>query len=155
MVVTNSRGSVTHRLLVSRIAFASACNENKQYFGLCTIHPRESLSPNSTKSSATTTENDEVVEQQPFAVCHMFAADPQLHLHSFHYNYARKFGIACSRDPETSFCLEFPYISSPILHAMVYARRAVEMAQNRASGDLAGVPNEGIQVSNFLGNSGQ
>ena len=29
------------------------------------------------------------------AICHVFAADPQLHLHSFHYYYAKKFGIRC------------------------------------------------------------
>uniref|UniRef100_A0A914UNZ0 PID domain-containing protein n=1 Tax=Plectus sambesii TaxID=2011161 RepID=A0A914UNZ0_9BILA len=71
IVVTNSRGAVTNRFKSRNVAFAAPCAENKQYFGVAHIAGNEDV------------------------VCHIFAADPQLHLHTFHYHYAKKFSIRC------------------------------------------------------------
>lgn len=127
IVITNSKGVMTNRFRADRIAYATSCAENKQYFGVITI-VNDRGRQNRTTTTDETDDSPMAVRSDTDAsggmmVCHVFAVDPQLHLHSFHYHYARKFGIHCVRDPETNFCQEFPYSSNSILHAIGYVYR--------------------------------
>lgn len=123
IIVTNSKGIVVNRFKADCIAFVTACAENKQFFGLTTVHHGTAVKEINFNAATA-------------AVCHVFAVDPELHLHSFHYNYAKKFGIRCSRDAQTNFCSEFPHVSSPILDVLSYVIRTSQMNKPTMSVDV-------------------
>lgn len=94
MIVRNFRRQVTRCFDLSDVQFTTACPDNRQFFGVgvrvCAGGLYELQEAGSVGSPVVT---------------HVFAADPQLHLHAFHYQYAQKFGVLCR-----SVCMN-PFLS--------------------------------------------
>ncbi|KHJ46914.1 hypothetical protein D918_02453 [Trichuris suis] len=131
LVVTNSKGALINRLKNSNVAFVAACPENKQYFCVTMLHQDDdSISGRGGGQSSPSSSVDES------AISHVFAVDPELHSHSYHYLYAKRFGIKCTRAPTIdqtgallggihastfpaySSCLEFPDVSVAVLQSL-------------------------------------
>uniref|UniRef100_A0A5S6QIC2 RGS domain-containing protein n=1 Tax=Trichuris muris TaxID=70415 RepID=A0A5S6QIC2_TRIMR len=129
LVVTNSKGALINRLKNSNVAFVAACPENKQYFCVTMLHrDDDSISGGGQSSSSSSADES--------AISHVFAVDPELHSHSYHYLYAKRFGIKCTRAPTTdqtrsllgtiqtdicpsySSCLEFPDVSLAVIRSL-------------------------------------
>ncbi|CDW59211.1 regulator of G protein signaling loco [Trichuris trichiura] len=131
LVITNSKGALINRLENSNVAFVAACPENKQYFCVTMLHQDDdSISGRGGGQSSPSSSVDES------AISHVFAVDPELHSHSYHYLYAKRFGIKCTRAsttnetgallggtrtstfPAYSSCIEFPDASVGVLQSL-------------------------------------
>ncbi|VDP03746.1 unnamed protein product [Soboliphyme baturini] len=102
VILLNSKLAMIHRFVASDVAFVTTCIENGQYFCIVTQH----------------------CEKNDGSECFVFAIDPGLQMHSFHYGYAKKFGIRCHAGviPNgvgcNSGCSAFPSCSRPVVRAL-------------------------------------
>lgn len=105
VVVTNGKGFVINRFHAEKISFAVAYARNKQFFAIVTVH-------DSNRAIAQTCMTPDVVAD---SICHLFAVDSELRLHSFHHYYSTKFRFKCTKEMNVDFCMEFPCVSTPIV----------------------------------------
>ncbi|XP_058526305.1 regulator of G-protein signaling 12 [Ochotona princeps] len=97
------RAGVVAEYPAEKLAFSAVCPDDRRFFGLVTMQAGEGagLAPEEEGTLRTS--------------CHVFMVDPDLFPHRVHQGVARRFGFACTADPDTSGCLEFPASSLPVL----------------------------------------
>ncbi|KAM5271293.1 regulator of G-protein signaling 12 [Ctenodactylus gundi] len=86
-----------------KLAFSAVCPDDRRFFGLVTMQ---------TNDDQSLAAGDEGILRTS---CHVFMVDPDLFRHKVHQGIARRFGFACTADPDTGGCLEFPASSLPVL----------------------------------------
>ncbi|XP_062069183.1 LOW QUALITY PROTEIN: regulator of G-protein signaling 12 [Lepus europaeus] len=86
-----------------KLAFSAVCPDDRRFFGLVTMQGSAGGGLAQEEEGALRTS------------CHVFMVDPELFQHRAHQGIARRFGFACTADPDTSGCLEFPASSLPVL----------------------------------------
>ncbi|XP_034491786.2 regulator of G-protein signaling 12 isoform X1 [Marmota flaviventris] len=97
------KANVVAEYPAEKLAFSAVCPDDRRFFGLVTMQ---------------TSDDGSLVQEEEGALrtsCHVFMVDPDLFHHKVHQGIARRFGFACTADPDTSGCLEFPASSLPVL----------------------------------------
>ncbi|XP_069871989.1 regulator of G-protein signaling 12-like isoform X2 [Dipodomys merriami] len=97
------RAGVVAEYPAEKLAFSAVCPDDRRFFGLVTMQTNEDRGPAQEAEGALRTS------------CHVFMVDPDLFHHRVHQGVARRFGFACTADPDTGGCLEFPSSSLPVL----------------------------------------
>nr|XP_045017281.1 regulator of G-protein signaling 12 isoform X2 [Jaculus jaculus] len=97
------KAGVVARYPAEKLAFSAVCPDDRRFFGLVTMQ---------TSDDGSLAQEDEGALRTS---CHVFMVDPDLFHHKIHQGIARRFGFACTADPDTSGCLEFPASSLPVL----------------------------------------
>ncbi|XP_029423520.1 regulator of G-protein signaling 12 isoform X2 [Nannospalax galili] len=101
--LVTDRAGVVAEYPAEKLAFSAVCPDDRRFFGLVTMQ----------------TNDDRALAQEDEGAlrtsCHVFMVDPDLFHHKIHQGIARRFGFACTADPDTSGCLEFPASSLPVL----------------------------------------
>ncbi|XP_036056917.1 regulator of G-protein signaling 12 isoform X3 [Onychomys torridus] len=101
--LVTDRAGVVAEYPAEKLAFSAVCPDDRRFFGLVTMQ---------------TSDDGGLVQEDEGALrtsCHVFMVDPDLFHHKIHQGIARRFGFACTADPDTSGCLEFPASSLPVL----------------------------------------
>ncbi|XP_057628267.1 regulator of G-protein signaling 12 isoform X4 [Chionomys nivalis] len=101
--LVTDRAGVVAEYPAEKLAFSAVCPDDKRFFGLVTMQ---------TNDDGGLAQEDEGALRTS---CHVFMVDPDLFHHKIHQGIARRFGFACTADPDTSGCLEFPASSLPVL----------------------------------------
>ncbi|KAG8508648.1 Regulator of G-protein signaling 12 [Galemys pyrenaicus] len=99
----SERAAVLAEYPAERLAFSAVCPDDRRLFGLVTAQAGEDGGLAAEEGGSLRTS------------CHVFLADPDLFAHRAHQGLARRFGFACTPDPDTGGCLEFPASSLPVL----------------------------------------
>ncbi|XP_058157304.1 regulator of G-protein signaling 12 isoform X2 [Dasypus novemcinctus] len=97
------RAGVVAEYPAEKLAFSAVCPDDRRFFGLVTMQSGD--------DGGLAAED----EGAPRTSCHVFMVDPDLFPHKVHQGVARRFGFACTADPDTGGCLEFPASSLPVL----------------------------------------
>ncbi|XP_012928567.1 regulator of G-protein signaling 12 isoform X1 [Heterocephalus glaber] len=103
VLLCSDKACVVAEYPAEKLAFSAVCPDDRRFFGLVTMQMNDdgSLAPGEECALRTS--------------CHVFMVDPDLFHHKIHQGIARRFGFACTADPDTSGCLEFPASSLPVL----------------------------------------
>ncbi|XP_041492500.1 regulator of G-protein signaling 12-like isoform X4 [Microtus oregoni] len=101
--LVTDRAGVVAEYPAEKLAFSAVCPDDRRFFGLVTMQ---------TNDDGGLAQEDEGALRTS---CHVFMVDPDLFHHKIHQGIARRFGFACTADPDTSGCLEFPASSLPVL----------------------------------------
>ncbi|XP_076794460.1 regulator of G-protein signaling 12 isoform X4 [Arvicanthis niloticus] len=101
--LVTDRAGVVAEYPAEKLAFSAVCPDDRRFFGLVTMQ---------TSDDGGLAQEDEGALRTS---CHVFMVDPDLFHHKIHQGIARRFGFACTADPDTSGCLEFPASSLPVL----------------------------------------
>ncbi|XP_062852479.1 regulator of G-protein signaling 12-like [Trichomycterus rosablanca] len=148
----SERGAVLASYPAEKLAFSAVCPDDRRFFGLVTMQAAEDrpMSPNGQDDQGSRTS------------CHVFLVDPELCHHKVHQGISRRFGFACTPDPDTGGCLEFPPTSQPLLQFVSVLYRdmgeSIEGVRARAflDGDLDAQQNNSTSsnsdsgIGNFL-----
>ncbi|KAK1791904.1 hypothetical protein P4O66_013885 [Electrophorus voltai] len=101
----SERGAVLATYPAEKLAFSAVCPDDRRFFGLVTMQATEG------RRAGRDRDEDWGLRTS----CHVFIVDPELCHHKTHQGVARRFGFACTPDPDTGGCLEFPPTSQPLL----------------------------------------
>ncbi|XP_051020983.1 regulator of G-protein signaling 12 isoform X2 [Acomys russatus] len=101
--LVTDRAGVVAEYPAEKLAFSAVCPDDRRFFGLVTMQSNDDGGLAQEEEGALRTS------------CHVFMVDPDLFHHKIHHGIARRFGFACTADPDTSGCLEFPASSLPVL----------------------------------------
>ncbi|XP_045145401.1 regulator of G-protein signaling 12-like, partial [Echinops telfairi] len=89
----SDRAGVLAEYPAEKLAFSALCPDDRRFFGLVTMQAGDG-------------DGDDAGALR--TSCHVFMVDPDLSSHRVHQGIARRFGLACTADPDTGGCLEFP-----------------------------------------------
>ncbi|KFO25724.1 Regulator of G-protein signaling 12 [Fukomys damarensis] len=103
VLLCSDRARVVAEYPAEKLAFSAVCPDDRRFFGLVTMQ---------TSDEGSLAQGEEGALRMS---CHVFMVDPDLFHHKIHQGIARRFGFACTADPDTGGCLEFPASSLPVL----------------------------------------
>ncbi|XP_078288185.1 regulator of G-protein signaling 12b [Rhinoraja longicauda] len=139
----NDKHSVLALYPAEKLAFSAVCPDDRRFFGLVTMQmfADHSLAADGDGGLRTS--------------CHVFMVDPDLCQHKIHQGIARRFGIECTPDPDTSGCLEFPPSSQPVLQfvSVLYKDIGESFESARARAFVDGDSSDGQQNNSISSNS--
>ncbi|XP_064190618.1 regulator of G-protein signaling 12-like isoform X1 [Anguilla rostrata] len=110
----SDRGGVLATYPADKLAFSAVCPDDRRFFGLVTMQAADGRGPGREEEGRGPARQEEE-EGGLRTSCHVFTVDPELCHHTAHQGVARRFGFACTPDPDTGGCLEFPPTSQPVL----------------------------------------
>ncbi|XP_074848505.1 regulator of G-protein signaling 12 isoform X2 [Carettochelys insculpta] len=124
----SDKSGVVAEYPAEKLAFSAVCPDDRRFFGLVTMQ---------TNDDASLAQDDEGLLRTS---CHVFMVDPELFHHKIHQGIARRFGLACTADPDTNGCLEFPTSSLPVLQfiSVLYRDMGEQIEGMRARAFLDG-----------------
>ncbi|XP_075400757.1 regulator of G-protein signaling 12 isoform X2 [Tenrec ecaudatus] len=96
----SDRAGVLAEYPAEKLAFSALCPDDRRFFGLVTMQAGDG-------------DGDDAGALR--TSCHVFMVDADLSSHRVHQGIARRFGLACTADPDSGGCLEFPASSLPVL----------------------------------------
>uniref|UniRef100_UPI00398EBBEA regulator of G-protein signaling 12b isoform X2 n=1 Tax=Pristiophorus japonicus TaxID=55135 RepID=UPI00398EBBEA len=139
----NDKNAVLAVYPAEKLAFSAVCPDDRRFFGLVTMQTSDDHS--------LANENEGGLRTS----CHVFMVDPDLCQHKMHQGIARRFGIECTPDPDTSGCLEFPPSSQPVLQfvSVLYKDMGESFESMRARAFLDGDISDGQQNNSTGSNS--